>query len=110
MENDRVSRRSKQRYLKRQNAGKRVVDRLTYNPGKHKQKRTKELRQKLQQKSMPPPKPDKISPKMKFGSFNVNGLSVDASWAIQQLLRDRDFDVRSNKCKFIQNYEKYLIR
>ena len=110
MEKDRVSRRSKQRYLKRQNAGKRVLDRLTYNPGIHKQKRTKELRQKIQQKSMPPPKPAKISPKMKFGSFNVNGLSVDASWAIQQLLRDRDFDVRANKCKFIQIYEKYLIR
>ena len=101
MEKDQVSRRSKKRYLKRQKAGKRVLDRLTYNPGKHKQQRTRELRQKLQQKSMPPPKPAKITPKMKFGSFNVNGLSVDASWAIQQLQRDRDFDVRSNKRKYI---------
>ena len=94
MEKDGFSRRNEKHYKKRKNADNRVLDRLTYNPAKHKQKMTKELRQKLQQKALPSPKPSKISPKMKFGSFNVNGPSVDASWAIQQLLKDRDFDVR----------------
>ena len=99
MEKDGFSRRNEKHYKKRRNASNRVLDRLTYNPAKHKQKMTKELRQKLQQKALPSPKPSKISPKtkMKFGSFNVNGLSVDASWAIQQLIKDRDFDVRYDK-------------
>ena len=97
MEDNKHFRRDKTRFHKRKNAGNRIVDRLTYNPARHKQRKTKELRQKLQKKSLPSPKPVKPSSKMKFGSFNVNGLSVDASWAVQQLLKDRDFDVRSNK-------------
>ena len=97
MEKNKHAKRNKKHYYKRQNAGNRILDRLTYNPARHKQRKVKEMRQKLQQKSLSPHKPVKISPKMKFGSFNVNGLSVDASWAVQQLLKDRDFDVRSNK-------------
>ena len=97
MENKNHSRRDKTRYHKRRNAGNKILDRLTYNPARHKQRKVKEMRQRLQQKSISSPKPAKISPKMKFGSFNVNGLSVDASWAVQQLLKDRNFDVRSNK-------------
>ena len=81
-------------FSKRHSASKRVVDRLTYNPVRHKQKKTRELRQKLQQKTLPSSKPVKPSAKMKFGSFNVNGLSVEATWAVQQLLETRDFDVR----------------
>ena len=97
MGKEKLSRRNKKHLHKRHNAGNRIIDRLTYNPAKHKQRKVKEMREKLQQKSLSPPKPTKISPKMKFGSFNVNGLSVDASWAVQQLLNDRNFDVRSNK-------------
>ena len=30
---------------------------------------------------------------IKFGSFNVNGLDVESSWAVQQLLREKGFNV-----------------
>ena len=30
---------------------------------------------------------------LKVGAFNVNGLDVEASWAVEKLLVDRDFDV-----------------
>ena len=33
--------------------------------------------------------------KLKFGSFNVNGLDIEVSWAVQQLLQNRGFDVSS---------------
>ena len=81
-------------YHKRKTASKKIVDKLTYNPSKHKQKVTRTLRKKLQQKTIPPvnqvlPPP----PTVKFGSFNVNGLDVEAAWTIEQLLKQRGFDV-----------------
>ena len=30
---------------------------------------------------------------LKFGSFNVNGLDIEARWAVEQLLETRGFDV-----------------
>ena len=70
-----------------------ITDRLTYNPLKHKQKKTSALRQKLQQKKIHPPKPVPQHPVLRFGSFNVNGLDLEASWAVEQLLKTRGFDV-----------------
>ena len=71
-----------------------LVDRLTYIPSKHKQKITRELRSKLQEKSCPPPKVRQCSTTLKFGSHNINGLDLEASWAVNELLKTRDFDVR----------------
>ena len=76
---------------------KKIVDKITYSPQKHKQKVTRALRQKLQNRKTPttttaPPPP----PKLKFGSFNVNGLDTEAAWAIDQLLKKRNFDVSIN--------------
>ena len=71
-----------------------LVDRLTYNPTKHKQKFTRELREKLQKKSISTPKDKECSTTLKFGSHNINGLDLEASWAVNELLRTRDFDVR----------------
>ena len=64
---------------------KKIIDRLTYNPGKHKQKQTRALRQKLQQKTTPPPKTTTPPQVIKFGSFNVNGLDLEAAWAVEEL-------------------------
>jgi hypothetical protein len=73
-----------------------ILDKLTYSPRKQKQKQTRKLRKELQQKTLsisstntPPP------PRLKFGSFNVNCLDLEASWAIEELIKKRNFDVRS---------------
>ena len=70
-----------------------ILDRLTFSPKKHKQKHRRKLKEKLQQKPAPvtPTSPDPPS-KLKLGSMNVNGLDIEASWAIEQLLTTRDFD------------------
>ena len=71
-----------------------LVDRLTYIPTKHKQKFTRGLRSKLQEKNLPPPKVRQCSTTLKFGSHNINGLDLEASWAVNELLKTRHFDVR----------------
>ena len=72
-----------------------LVDRLTYSPKVHKQKVTRKLRQKLQDKSLPSAIPASPTPTLLFGSFNVNGLDIEASWAIDQLIDRRGYDVNS---------------
>ena len=70
-----------------------LLDRLTYSPNKHKQKKTRELRKKLQEKALPVPLPSAPTKTLKFGSFNVNGLDIESSWAVEQLLERRGYDV-----------------
>ena len=70
-----------------------LIDRLTFNPQKHKQKVSRKLRETLQRKTLPTPTPptEPIT-SLKFGSFNVNGLDLEALWTVEQLL-GRGFDV-----------------
>ena len=73
-----------------------IIGKITYNPSKHKQKYTKKLRQKLQEKTpkdQSPPEPPTI---LTFGSFNVNGLDLEASWAVEELIKRRGIDVSIN--------------
>ena len=71
-----------------------IMDRLTYSPQKHKQRKVKEMRERLQRKAPPPAsKPLPPPTTLKFGSFNVNGLVLEACWAVQELLDKRGFDV-----------------
>ena len=73
---------------------RKIVGRLTYSPGKHKQKFAKTLREKLA--SRPPAKaPAPLTQKtsMKFGSLNVNGLDEEAHWAVIEILKQHDLDV-----------------
>ena len=72
---------------------KKIVDRLTYNPLKHKHSVTKTLQANLQKKKITEMKQIIPSPKIKFSSFNVNGLDIEAAWAVEQLLTKRGFDV-----------------
>ena len=73
-----------------------IISRLSYSPVKHKNRERRQLIRKLQQR-----KPTELSsvsqPKarVKFGSFNVNGLDLEVAWAVQQLLETRGFDVRN---------------
>ena len=72
-----------------------IIDRLTFSPQKHKQKVTRKLRQKLRLQPRIPQSTEapKTVTRLKFGAFNVNGLDLEASWTIEQLLKDREFDV-----------------
>ena len=70
-----------------------IMDRLTFNPKKHKQKKTKSLRQKLQQKAPPDPKPCSEKTSLKFGSINLNGLDLETVWAVEELVNKHGFDV-----------------
>ena len=61
-----------------------VISRLTYCPKKHKQRKIKDMRQsrafkikKIPQSKVPSSLP---STKLKFASFNVNGLGIDTCW------------------------------
>ena len=52
------------------------------------------MRRKMQKQPVATPSPPQAAPvKTKFGSFNVNGLDVESSWAVQQLLVNKGFDV-----------------
>ena len=70
-----------------------LVDRLTYNPKKHKQKHNKKLRQQLQDKTIPDV--PEITPPVSllFASFNINGLGLETAWSVEQLLTTRGYDV-----------------
>ena len=87
--------RTQQLIAKRQHQARtnKLLDRLTYSPNKHKQKKTRELRKKLQEKALPVPLPSAPTKTLKFGSFNVNGLDIESSWAVEQLLERRGYDV-----------------
>ena len=70
-----------------------IMDRITYNPNKHKNKARIELRKSLQQKSLKPQPPPAPPTTLSFGSLNVNGLDLEAAWAVEQLLITKGFDV-----------------
>ena len=71
-----------------------IMDRLTFSPRKHKRKETRKRLKALQDRSPSPVKPPDCSPNIKFGSININGMSVKTGWAVQEILRTREFDLR----------------
>ena len=75
---------------------RKIIGRLTYSPVKHKQKFARGLRDKLLAKA-PVDKPRDPPNKslLTFGSLNVNGLDTEAHWAVSELVKSRDIDVRS---------------
>ena len=70
-----------------------LMDRLTFSPNKHKQKVTRKMRQDLQKKKISAARPALPKTTIKFGSFNVNGLDLETSWAVEELLKEHGFDV-----------------
>jgi hypothetical protein len=85
-----------------------LQDRLTYCPQKHKQKNRRHMHQKLYERapSKPPVEP---SPKttIRFGSLNINGLDLEATWAVEQLLERHELDVspvKSHNIIIIKNH------
>ena len=72
---------------------RKIVGRITYNPKKHKDRKTRELRQQLQKKTLQRNVAREPSASLKFGSLNINGLDIEASWAVEQLLKTKGLDV-----------------
>ena len=70
-----------------------ILDRITFNPQLHKHKVKKKLRQDLQKKEITPQLPQDPPSTITFGSLNINGLDLEASWAVEQLLVTKGLDV-----------------
>ena len=69
------------------------IDRLTYNPTKHKRKDARKRMKALHARELHHPNPPDPRPALKFGAINVNGLDLDSCWAVQELLKNKKFDV-----------------
>ena len=71
------------------------VTRLSYNPKKDKEKTIRALRNRMRGKARDHlPRQDFREVKtLHVGSINVNGLDMEASWAVSELLREKEFDV-----------------
>ena len=93
MERNRSNRNSRHAKTRSRLRTNKIIDRLTFNPKKHKQKKTKELRQQLQRKALADPPQCSSESSLKFGSFNINGLDFEASWAVEELVKKHGFDV-----------------
>ena len=86
---------NKRRTLDVKKRSRRLIDRLTYCPKKHKQKVVKSMRKRLQErkKAVTNVEPAPVST-LKFGSININGLDMEASWAVSQIISNRGYDVK----------------
>lgn len=73
-----------------------IIDKITYNPSKHKQKDRRKLRAALQSRIARPDDEPIDTPFMRFGSFNVKGVDVETGEALKDLLLDKDLDVSYN--------------
>ena len=73
-----------------------IIDKITYNPSKHKQKDRRKLRAALQSRIARPDDEAIDTPFMRFGSFNVKGVDVETGEALKDLLLDKDLDVNYN--------------
>ena len=74
-----------------------IIGRITYFPQKHKQQHTKKLRKDLQSKPHTPSVHPAPPVTIKFGSININGLDMEAGWAVEQIIANKKLDV---SCKF----------
>ena len=86
----------KRNNLKQKNARKQSTNKITLNPHLHKHKVKKKLRQDLQKKEITPQLPQDPPSTITFGSLNINGLDLEASWAVEQLLVTKGLDVSKN--------------
>ena len=74
-----------------------IMDRLSYEPHKHKKKMTRKLRLELQKKQLKVPSNPQIKTEMKFASININLLDLEASVAVETFMKEKSLDVRCLK-------------
>ena len=72
-----------------------VIDRLLYEPEKHKQKFVRSLRQKLKDGSQTTSGNvgERIA-ELVVGAMNIRGLDGETNAALRRLMKERGFDVR----------------
>ena len=70
-----------------------IISKLTYDPMKHKQKHTRKLREDLAKRSLSPPRPQTPITTLTIGAININGLDLEATWAIPQLINNHHLNV-----------------
>ena len=84
---------TKKKKSRRPNTNK-IIDRIVYNPIKHKQKFVKKLRNTLNQRKTPStPAQPAPSTQIIVGAINLNGLDLETGWAVGQLLTKYNLDV-----------------
>ena len=70
-----------------------IISKLTYSPAKHKNKQIRTMMLNQRKAAVQEPTAPRSIPKVKFGSFSVNGLDLEVQWTVHQLLQNRGFDV-----------------
>ena len=70
----------------RRRSTKKTIARLGYNPQRDKGKFIGGLRRELQARSLNVPQYPPVSSKLKIGAININGLSLDSGWALEQII------------------------
>ena len=88
-----------QNHFKKRKARSRAnqfTSRLTYSPNNDKMKFTKKLRAQLQSMSLPPPDQPAPIPTLEIGSININGLSLESSWALEEIVSK--YNLKVNSC------------
>ena len=106
------STRSQLYYKKRKarNRARKAANQLSYVPEKHKQSFTRALRNKLKNRHIPSSKSAKMpGESLLFGSFNIQGLDLDAYNAVQDILQEKKFDVGKNSKTIFMNFESNQV-
>ena len=90
-----MDKRTCRKVLKRQSRRRppKTTSRLTYNPAKDKGKFTAGLRRQLQTRTFPAPKTPSPKTSINVGAININGLSLESSWALEQIITNYDLKV-----------------
>ena len=93
--------RKRRNFLERdkRRSSKKTVAWLGYDAKRDKGKFTARLRRELQAKTLPVAKTPTISTSIKVGAINVNGLSLDSGWAMEQIIHQYGLKVLSTMLK-----------
>ena len=70
-----------------------IKARLAYSPSKDKNKFTQKLRAKLQLKEVSVPLVEMKKVALKIGSININGMGMDSSWALSEIVKEYNLKV-----------------
>ena len=73
-----------------------ILSRLTYCPKKDKGRFTEKLRAKLQQKVIHVPLPPVPTTTIEIGAININGMDMESSWALEQIVSKYSLQVFNN--------------